>query len=116
MRNRLTIGDYKEIFQEVIQEFKKLHADGKKYVYVEAIHKKLNNGKQFIGLFKGGYSSGEGHSMGWYGAECLRFTRCLAVNKDSYNIFLPKIYISTMLRMEVIRAKNDVEASKYFLK
>lgn len=115
MKNGLTINDYREIIREMVQEtLKALRVKGKKYMYVEATHKYINNGKEFIGLFRGGYPTGKGYGMGWYGAEYLRFTRCLAVNKEHYNKFLPQISISTMLRIENFHANNDKEARKKF--
>lgn len=116
MRNGLTFDDYHEFARESVQEIlEALRTKGKKYIYVEATHKDINNGKEFIGLFRGGYPVGKGHCMGWYGVEYLRFTRCLAVNKDYYNKFLSQISISTMLRINEFRAKNDKEARQKFI-
>jgi len=116
MRTGLTFDDYKELTRVIAKEITEfLHAKGKNYMCVEATHKDINNGKTFMGLFKGGYPVGKGCGMGWYGAEYLRFTRCLAVNEDNYNKFLPQISISTMLRIEKIHAKNDKEARQKFI-
>lgn len=113
----ITLTDYMEIFKEELQEVKEaLFAKGKTYMYVEATHKDINNGKPFLGLFKGGYPVGKGHGMGWYGTEYLRFTKLLAANEDSYNKFFPQIPISTMLRIEKFRAKNNKEAREKFFK
>lgn len=116
MKNGLTFNDYREIIRGIIQDaLKDLCIKGKKYMYVEATHKDINNGEKFIGLFRGGYPVGKGQGMGWYGAEHLRFTRCLAVNKDFCNKFLPQISILTMLRIKYFRAKNDKEAREKFI-
>lgn len=116
MKNGLTFNDYQEIIRESVQEILKvLCTKGKLYMYVEATHKNINNGKEFIGLFRGGYPVGKGHGMGWYGAEYLRFTKCLAANKNYCNKFLPQISISTMLRIEYFYAKNNKEARQKFI-
>ena len=117
MRNGLNIDDYIEIFQTITHEVLKiLRTKGKRYVYVEATHKDINNGKEFIGLFRGGYTVGKGHCMGWYAVEYLRFTRCLSVNGYFCNKFLSKLEISSMLNMKEFRAKNDAQARLEFSK
>lgn len=105
-----------KLFKKVCKKFCKFFAQkSKKYMYVEATHKDINGGKEFVGLFRGGYPVGRGHCMGWYGAEYLRFTRCLAVNKDYCSKFLPQIPISTMLRIESFYAENNKEARQKFI-
>lgn len=116
MGNNLIFDDFKEIIKAIAHDLsERLRTKGKNYMFVEATHKNINNGKTFIGLFKGGYPIGKGYGMGWYGAEYLRFTRCLAVNEHYYNKFFPQISISTMLRIEKINAKNNKEARQKFI-
>lgn len=72
--------------------------------------------EQKIGLFKRATWKGEGHGMGWYGAEYYLFAKMIAFATKTYNDcvyekkFYRKLSIYSIMTEEIIKAKSDKDA------
>lgn len=105
---------FKDAPKELKEDWHNRWTEGREYVVVEASHAKINNGKPFLGLFKGGIMCHSGHGMGWYGSEYYRFTKCIATSVGDCSMFFPKIYVTTFYMVPSFRAKTDKDAIQKF--